>query len=561
MLAQRSASLMIALLLAMHPVAGQASDEPRRIRALGMRAQQQFESFRRRQLPVTGGRSGSSDCDVRIGRFCYWHDDADALPAEPERIAAARVALLRALDSLARVNASDEWLVGQRIRYLVEADRAHDARRAANECRGTLWWCSALTGFAEHALGDYAAADTAFSQALVAMPEAERCKWLDLSDLVPEDYRKEYGAVPCARRDSVNAHVWWLADPRWADTGNDLRTEVFARLTMSHLVQQARSAHDMAWGEDMAELMLRYGWPTAWSRTMPSSVDPTRISVVGHEPSPSFEFMPAGRAIKDALRADSANWTPTADRPTTRYAPKYARRFAGVAPQVAWFARGDSAAVVVAYEVGSRDTVFRRDSVTGAVALSRGPTDFAVAQSGTGARRNALVLGTRREPALVSVEVADSSAGAYGRARFGIAPPADSALSDILLFERGEGLPRDFAAAVGRALGTLTVAREREFGLYWELYGNLARSQTVTYSVTVERIGAGWLRRLAERVRLRDRPQPVRVGFDDHPGVQNVAARSLFIDVSHIPAGRYRLTLTAHSGDVEARRERVIEVK
>lgn len=531
-------------------------------RSRAVRAQQQFESYRRRQLPVTGGRSGASDCDVRIGRFCYWHDDAEDPPQEPERVAAARDAFLRALDSLGAITTRDDWVVGQRVRYLVEANRSADGLRVAEACAATSWWCSALRGFAHHALGAYEEADRAYSAAIAAMPAARRCRWTDLRDLLPDGIRAAYRAVPCEQRDSLNARLWWLADPRWASAGNDLRTEVYARLTMAELVQQARSAHDLSWGDDMAQLMLRYGWPTAWSRSHPSSVDPTRTSVIGHEPSPSFDFMPDERAWHDPLSAAPESWRPTAERPLTRYAPAYGQRYRDIDPQVAWFARGDAAAVVVAYEVGSeQDTVFTRDSVVAAVVLSRNPGDVEATFRGTG-RRGALVLATAWSPALASVEVVDSSARAFGRARWAIRPPANGDLSDLLLFDGVEGLPPTFDVAVERALGRHRVSRAAPFGVYWELYGALARAQAINYNVTVERIGAGWLRRVAERARLLDRPQPVRVGFDDRPGAHgDVAARSLLIDVSHIPPGRYRLTLTVAAPERVAVARREIEVR
>jgi hypothetical protein len=556
------ASASLALLIAPAAATGQSrADNVSRVRARAQRAQAQFESYRRRLLPVTSGHSASTNCDVRIGRFCYWHDDSDDLPREPKAVAVARDALLRSLDSLDALSRDDEWMVGQRVRYLVEADRAADALRAATECSAAAWWCAALRGFSAHALGDYEAADRDFEAALARMPPAQRCRWTDLSDLLPDASRKSYRKVPCERRDSVNAHIWWLADPRWGLGGNDLRTEVYARLTMSQLVQQARSAHDMSWGNDMAELMLRYGWPAAWSRASPSSVDPTQVSVIGHEPSPSFDFLPEAGALSDPFNAEASSWTPTAEKPLTRYAPKYARRFAELRPQVAWFARGDSAAIVAAYEVGAlHDTVFTHDSVEAAVVLSRGPGDIAIAREKT-PRWGVFVLPTRSIPALVSVEVVDSAGMALARSRFATQPPADPALSDVLLFDGAGGIPETFDAASARALGTLTVNRQSPFGLYWELYGDLARTDSVTYAISVERRGASWLRRLAERTRLADRPQPVRVGFDERPGGGGVSARSLLVDVSTIPAGEYRLTLTVRSGERTLSRMREIDVR
>jgi hypothetical protein len=418
-----------------------------------------------------------------------------------------------------------------------------------------------LRGFSAHALGDYEAADHAFEAALARMAPAQRCRWTDLSDLLPDASRKSYRKVSCEQRDSVNARIWWLADPRWALGGNDLRTEVYARLTMSQLVQQARSAHDMAWGADMAQLMLRYGWPAAWSRASPSSVDPTRMSVIGHEPSPSFDFLPEAHALGDPFTAEASSWTPTAEKPLTRYAPKYARRFAELTPQVAWFTRGDSAAIVAAYEVGAmHDTVFTRDSVDAAVVLSRGPGEIAVARAKT-ARWGVFVLPAPSTPALMSVEVVDSAGTGLARSRFATQPPSESALSDVLLFDGAGGIPETFEAASARALGTLAVSRQSPFGLYWELYGDLAQTDSITYAVSVERRGASWLRRLAERTRLADRPQPVRVGFDERPAGGAVSARSLLVDVSTIPAGQYRLTLTVRSGEQILTRTRELDVR
>jgi hypothetical protein len=548
-----------ACILGADAVQSQTRDNTAHIRGRAVRAQQQFESFRRRQLPITYGRSGASECDVRIGRFCYWHDDADDPPKEPERVAAARDAFLRALDSVAVLAPQDAWLAGQRVRYLVEAGRAAEALNVARACTAEAWWCSALVGFAQHSLGVYAAADSAFKHALAAMPEKQRCEWTNLTDLLPGGFHKLYRAVPCAQRDSVNAHVWWLADPRWAQGGNDLRSELHARLTMAELVQQARSAHDMAWGADMAELMLRYGWPTSWSRSPPSMHDAGRVSVVGHEPSPSFEFIPSARVLHDAQIAELNDWTPLAERPTTRYAPPYAKHFRALTPQVAWFSRGDSAAVVVGYDVRrEHDSVFTRDSAAAAVVVSRGSEDFAIARAAVGPRRGALVVPTARTPALVSVEISDSSDLAFARARFAVQPPTDSGVSDLLLFDGAGELPRTFEEAAGRALGMLTVSRDSPFGLYWELYGAMADATDVTFAISVERPSPGLLRRFAERVRLAQPIRPVQLSFEEQ---RATGARSLLVDVGHIPAGKYRLTLrvTSATGRSEAVRE--IEVR
>src|SRR4051812_42006325 len=59
-------------------------------------AQRKFEQVRRANLPITDAYP-SSRCDVRVGRFCYWHDEDFVPPREPERTAAERKKFLARL--------------------------------------------------------------------------------------------------------------------------------------------------------------------------------------------------------------------------------------------------------------------------------------------------------------------------------------------------------------------------------------------------------------------------------------------------------------------------------
>src|SRR5512143_3105602 len=85
------------------------------------RAQADFERTRLFLLPPGFAHSGER-CDARIGRFCYWSDGADShVPPEPAQIGVARRRLLEVLASTAQVLTGDAWVVGQRVRYLLEA--------------------------------------------------------------------------------------------------------------------------------------------------------------------------------------------------------------------------------------------------------------------------------------------------------------------------------------------------------------------------------------------------------------------------------------------------------
>src|SRR3954465_5533272 len=128
-----------------------------------------------------------------VGRFCEWHPnlkDYD-VPDEGKDIVRAGSELLRELAKLSDELPGDDWIMGQRIRYLVEA---HDtsAVSMARACRATKWWCDALLGVSLHGQGDFPGADSAFGMALDAMPSLLRCHWINLSPLLDDDIRGTY---------------------------------------------------------------------------------------------------------------------------------------------------------------------------------------------------------------------------------------------------------------------------------------------------------------------------------------------------------------------------------
>jgi hypothetical protein len=299
------------------------ADSARAVRA-ARRAQEQFEALRRASLPFGPGAPRGS-CDLQVGRLCYWHDDGYSPPEvpEPDRIVRGREQLLAALASAERLVKGDEWVVGQRVRYMLEVRRHRDAIATAAECGSTPWWCSALAGLAFHRAGEYSSADSAFAGALDAMPVDQRCRWTDVSMFVDGEAGKRYRRLPCSDRAAFERRFWWLSQPLYAVSGNDLRTEFFARRTMSRLEQQARSGYNLSWGSDVEELLMRFGWPTWWTRDHPSSVSaPAPPVIVGHEPTPSFFFHPSPRLLDaDAADARTDDWDARAKLPAARYAP------------------------------------------------------------------------------------------------------------------------------------------------------------------------------------------------------------------------------------------------
>ena len=114
---------------------------------------------------------------------------------------------------------------------------------------------------------------------------------------------------------------------------------------------------------------MRYGWETGWTRSPPSIRSPLDVHVIGHEPTPAFDFVPSADVLDD----------PGFRRGLGLGAP----RQAGTEPvraalctiggqldhQIAFFRRGDSAIVVAAFDA-SDQSGFAHDTIDAAIAIA-----------------------------------------------------------------------------------------------------------------------------------------------------------------------------------------------
>jgi len=505
-------------------------------------AQEEFE--RARMFLLSTGAAGTNPCDARIGRFCYsYSGDGGQLPREPAGIGKARTRLLAVLDTVARALPGDDWVAGQRVRYLLEAGLPDSAVAAARSCRAAAWWCAALEGLAWHVAGNFTFADQAFQTALDSMPEGERCRWTDLSDLLENPLRARYRSVPCAERRGFEDRVWWLAQPLWSVPGNDRRTEHFARLTEARLLAHARWALG-DWGDDARELIVRYGWPLAferddcggWCQPIP----------LGYLNEPSFHFMPDARAYDAGLPDDAAEG-PEQQSARERYAPAYATNFSELEPDFAAFRRGESTLVVASWDV-SRDTAFQDSALVAAVVLGRDERSPEVVTRLSGAKdAGALAAEAAWEPALASLELLAPQHRVAGRIRVRLAPlapaPGTVTLSGLLLFEPAESLPADLPAALAR-VHTGGVRVGRRIGVYWEDYG-LASGEDVPTAVTVTPEHRSLLRRVAAALGLAPKSGSVRLEWHEMvQPPQGKVSRALVLDLAGLNAGRCRLDVT-----------------
>jgi len=538
---------VVAALAAAAPAFAQSARSPRvdsiDARKRAVRMQTWFERVRHMNLPVRFSGGGGYDCDARVGRFCQWNDDDPRAPKEPKPIREARDQLLLTLDSAAARSPADDWIAGQRIRYLVEAGRDSDAVQVARSCAGTRWWCDALKGLALHELRNYAAADSAFHDALAAMPTNERCRWTDLSSLLDDAQRKRFGKVGCGRNEALARRLWWLADPFLAIPGNDRETEHYARQVMGRIMDGTRAGYSLQWGDDLRELVVRYGWSRYWSRAPGSYYDPYDGPVSGHEAAPNYHFFPISVNVDSITDIGESTWDFSERRSVERYSPAVAVTFGDFDAQLALFRRGDSVQVVAAYDL-TFDTALAGPAEHTALVLQRSEHDQPTISQSVDTR-GWYTFTMNSTPRLLSFEAWNPEKKRGGRIRRAVwlapLPPGTVAVSDILLFDATTTPSTDLTAILPLALGPSTVERSKKLGLYWETYGLARPDSALPVSLTLTKVNKG-LRKLAEVIGI-GKSTPMSIAWHETPALGGIATRSVVLDLSLIPRGQYRLKL------------------
>ncbi len=536
------------------------------------KAQADFERARLESLGFSSG-GATSEPDVQFGSIFYWNNNND-VPPRPERpeIGAARRRLLEALHAAGQSVPSDDWVAGQRVKYAVEAKDMAAANAAITECKGTPWWCSTLTGFVKHEANDAPGAERAFTTALSQMPEAQRCAWQDLSPWLKKADSLAFLAKSCADRLVYSQRLFWLAKPFAHVDGNDLRNELYARRTYNAIEANTATVYG-PWKSEFGDSQLRYGWPVAWSRqnTIVSRAGQMVSSTIGHERTPSHDFMPSPAALANPLNATPADYPFNARYAQMRYGPRYAPGgFQDLGGQLVRFRRGDSTLLVGAYVLEGKAR-YERGKTRAALVLERGPTEriSRIVKDGQPLRgaieTNA---GVFRDTLLASIEVLSETRKFAGRFRTGVvAIEPNAVLSDLLLLsvKASEAASAGLAgvatleSVLTTALGGTNIGDGQSFGVFWEYYGN--PGATVTISIAPMDT-AGGFRRLGSlfrlggvagggaSLRIPDPAQP-----DGGPG------RRLTLTMPEVKPGRYRLAVeVSMPGAPSARREIVLRV-
>jgi hypothetical protein len=512
------------------------------LRSRGRDAQSRFERARLRLAPRTW--SGSGSCDEVIGRICMRHGEDDFEPEpDPPELVERRGRLLEELGEIGDRIPGDEWVLGQRIWYLLEAGRVVEARTLARGC--TLpqrWVCEGFRGLVHHAHGEYQEAEERFAAALRVMPAEERDRWTDPRDLVGP---RTLGWID----DQDDAQegvewVWTLSDPFYLEPGNDRRTEHYARMVVTRIRDRSRNPYGLSWGDDLAEVLVRYGWEVGWERAWGGrpGESPTG-SAIGHHHPDSRQFVPPREVLDDLAATGPGDWHLETESPRSAYAPAYAPEVEPMPVQVARFRREDDALIVLALAVAEDSMGLER----GAFLVGRADQAPVPAVPSTGTDR----VFTVRVPIdtyAVSAEALDRASGRGWRARLGVAAetvPRDlPVLSDLLLMERADSIPRNLDQALPHALGTNALRDGQPVRVAWEVYHLGSDPIVGEYRLSLEDADQGLLTRAGRWLRILSEEDPLQLSWvETIPGGSGPRFRAADLELQLPPEGRFRLRL------------------
>jgi len=531
-------------------------------------AQRRFELLRRNNLP-SARSSRPGNCDEQVGRWCYWYDEKAPKSFELAVVKNGRDTLTQKLDSLGSIVPANRWIAGQRVRYLVESQRYDDALAAAQACIADGWWCPALVAFAQHMRGNYVAADSGFRSAQAQMSDNERCRWRDFSLLVDDDTRQEYRRLPCgAEREAFEDRVWWFSRTLYGLRGNDSRSEWNARLLMTSLYRDGPGAYQFGFDEDERELLLRFGWPRYWARG-PGDPRGGGFSIITDEASPAYRYLPAGNVLANPALSDSSQWRLHRPPVIGRYAPPYARTLVALEHQQAMFRRGDSALLVMSYDVSGVNGLAGVTHRRAAMVATPGdqPRPRMTTRASASVRDTMSVTG-RWGAMLFSGEVWAPDSSVVARARYGVHPPyaVDTrvTVSDLLFFAPTGAPPTSVEEALGKALPTERVLARAPLGVYWETYGTNPDGEQIKLTVTVvqEVTETGFLRRKNEQLRLSRQATPVSISVNDLTlRGRTTSPRAVTLDISTLKKGAYIVQLEIEvAGQYPLRADHRIEI-
>ena len=516
--------------------------------------QARFERQRVRALPRVPDADGQ-ECAEIIGRLCIWdgdHDDWEP-KEESEEIVVARAELLAGLDSLGALIPGDHWIFGQRVRYLVEASRFASAEALVRRC--TLperWRCDAHLGFVHHNRTEFAQAEQAFGRAIATMPDELRREWTAPGFFLDRELRRWHAEQPDSA--AALARLWMLADPLFLAEGNDRWTGHMSRWSYSMSAERAGNPFEMSWGDDLTEVVVRYGWPDGWERTWPR-VGQSRHRVIGRDLPGAFRTFPPREVLaRDPAGGEPVGWEIPQHHSRSAYRPPYLDSLGVLDGQAARFWRPGHVVVVGAWtapremlaagDVEAARNVEAAGVLAGLFVEQDGEIradERAIADPGQPVRLIARVPWA--DWGTLSLEAWVPEARRAYRLRAGMGfrqlPAGLMAVSDLVFLETGAE-PGSLDELVGVLRTSSEVGSGEALGVALEVYGLGTRGVPVRFHTRVERRGEGLLRRIGRWLRLAGPSEAVSVSWEESgPRSPDALFRTFTIGLPALRPGKY----------------------
>lgn len=520
-----------------------------------------------------------------------------------KRARALRDTLLQRLAAAASRYPNDQWIAGQRVRFLVDNHAFADALRVAASC-GASPWCAALEGLVQAQLGALVPAENAFrrsmrtsrSSADVIVADASvadasvadaPCADTTPRPLLPQAARLTLRSRSCDEWRDIANRMWWLAQPLWHTPGNMRLVEHYARRTMLTLRTVTDEDERYNWrasagGDALQEVIMRFGWPTHtwWGgyevdnfladfalRQRNQAESPYTVKEYAPD---RLSLMPDYRAIASPFDAQDADWQwerperVVPDRWTPAEHMHVPLRLSRLPAGQTMVLRRDSS---LQYGHVIDDPVRNLDPsetslLRAHMFASASPDDIrAIADTvlpfGVSLRLSARL---RAEPSVISIEIPNRNANEPAhRRRFGLRPPpslaqmgaTDVALSDpafILMPDFGAPPILDPDSAIARLTGSVQLPRNVPLALYWESYG-FAVGDTVDVQLRILRDDGSALRSIGaffgvveaqrDSVSIRWREPDPGRNAREIPAMKPTVARAVSVDIRNLAPGSY----------------------
>ncbi len=524
----------------------------------------------------------------------YWRDGGIAETFRPS-ISSARRILLDKLGEASKVLESDDWLIGQRVRFLIDQRLVDSAIAVASECEPQRWWCSALLGRAYAYDRQFVLASKMFSRMRSQMPDSVLCDWDNYANLFPSSERSAYNALGCEGRRGVNETLWWLSDPLYRDVGNERWVEQDARqvdiaIRRFAIQDERHTFKDEYGGDAVVAALYRYGWPSyfAWALERHDRLhDHYLLSLTNSAPVPpytSFEYqqdrvsaIPGWRAVASPYSSESSDWELSRydEQGKSDFAWWPVEHFKPLRPlvqlgegQTVLLRRQESVEIASAVRLDHPALLLRGGSYDALMLTARGADLVdSIGQTVVPAGGSAVLRGfVSSDSALLAMEARNVGGSPLdARSRFAIKLPSplsamqkdEVAISDIAFIAPdsvGQHPNAPSADLLNRLLGTVSLdSATRRVVLYWESYGVSSNDSVVTLIRVTTDLGVGLMRRIGMAAGVASDPNTsmsVRWSAIDNArstatlsGPVPVQIRAFLLDMTKLSAGDYILEI------------------